>query len=163
MKQVSLIAAAGAACIALLLGGAAPGEARSDIDNSRADNIGQRWCDAWNSHDVSRVLAVFTDDVFYEDVTFGLAVHGSAELRDFAQFFFTAVPDLHLQCTTTFVAGRHGSIEWVFSGTDVGVFKTGKRFSVRGGSVIEVRGHKISRNSDYYDAATIMRQVGLLH
>jgi steroid delta-isomerase-like uncharacterized protein len=163
MKQVSLIAAIGAACIAILVANVAPGEASPDLQNARGEQIGQSWCDAWNSHDVSRVLAVFTDDVFYEDVTFGLTVHGSAQLRDFARFFFTAVPDLHIQCTTTFVSGRHGSIEWIFSGTDVGVFKTGKTFTVRGGSVIEVRGQQISRNSDYYDAATMMRQVGLLH
>ena len=146
-------------CLTLLFAVPAAG---SDGGDNNAQQIGQRWCDAWNSHDVDRVLAVFTDDVLYEDVTFGLTVHGRAELRDFAHFFFSAVPDLHLQCTKTFVSGGHGSIEWIFSGTDVGIFKTGKTFSVRGATVIEVRGGKISRNSDYYDAAAIMRQVGIL-
>jgi len=56
----------------------------------------------------------------------------------------------------------HGTIEWVFTGTDKGLYKTGKRFSVRGVSVIDLRGGKISRNLDFYDAASIMRQVGLL-
>jgi len=42
------------------------------------------------------------------------------------------------------------------------LFKTGKPFEVRGVSVIEVRGGRISRNLDYYDAATIMKQVRLL-
>ena len=119
-------------------------------------------CDAWNSHNVDQVLAVFTDDAFYEDVTFGLVNHGRADLVKFVQFFFGAVPDLHLQCVNTAVHGGHGFIEWVFSGTDVGVFKTGKRFSVRGASVIDVRGGRIARDSDYYDAATIMREVGIL-
>jgi steroid delta-isomerase-like uncharacterized protein len=141
----------------------APMPARAqDDDRTHGDQIGQGWCDAWNSHDVDKVLAIFTDDVFYEDVTFGLVNHGSTELRAFAQFFFTAVPDLHLQCVNSAVKGGQGTIEWVFTGTDVGVFKTGKPFSVRGASVIEVRGELISRNSDYYDAATIMRAVGLL-
>jgi ketosteroid isomerase-like protein len=56
----------------------------------------------------------------------------------------------------------HGRIEWIFSGTDHGLYKTGKRFSVRGISAIDLRGGKISRNLDYYDAASIMKQVGLL-
>jgi ketosteroid isomerase-like protein len=56
----------------------------------------------------------------------------------------------------------HGTIEWVFTGTDKGLYKTGKRFSVRGVSVIDLRGGRISRNLDFYDAASIMRQVGLL-
>lgn len=158
-KPTKLTLAVISMCLALMF--AAPA-ASSDGGDSNARQIGQGWCDAWNSHDVDRVLAVFTDDVFYEDVTFGLTAHGRAEMRDFAQFFFSAVPDLHLQCTRTFVNEGRGSIEWIFSGTDVGVFKTGKKFSVRGGTVIEVKGRKISRNSDYYDAAAIMRQVGIL-
>jgi hypothetical protein len=83
-------------------------------------------------------------------------------VRDFAQFFLTAVPDLHLDCTATALHGGQGDIEWILSGTDVGVFKTGMRFSVRGTTIIDVQKRKISRNSDYYDLATIMRQVGIL-
>jgi steroid delta-isomerase-like uncharacterized protein len=128
-----------------------------------AQEIGQRWCDAWNSHNVDQVLAVYTDDVFLEDVPFGLVAHGSAELARLAQFFFAAVPDLHLQCVNIAVSGCHGTIEWVFNGTDVGAFKTGKPFSFRGVSVIDVRGGLIARNSDYYDAAAIMREAGILH
>jgi ketosteroid isomerase-like protein len=56
----------------------------------------------------------------------------------------------------------HGTIEWMFSGTDKDVFKTGEKFSVRGVSVIDMRDGKIFRNVDYYDVATVMRQVGLL-
>jgi predicted ester cyclase len=48
------------------------------------------------------------------------------------------------------------------SGTDKGVYKTGKKFKVRGVSIITVKNGKISRSLDYYDAATIMKQVGLL-
>ena len=60
------------------------------------------------------------------------------------------------------IQGGHGSIEWVFSGTDAGMFKTGKQFSVRGVSIVTVKNGKISRNIDYYDVATLMKQVGLL-
>jgi steroid delta-isomerase-like uncharacterized protein len=125
-------------------------------------SFGQGWCDAWNSRSVDEVVAVFTNDVYYEDVPFGLTVHGSAQLRGFAQRFFAAVPDVHFDCTATALNGGHGDIEWIWSGTDVGLFNTGKRFSVRGTAIIDVQKNKISRNSDYYDLATIMRQVGIL-
>jgi ketosteroid isomerase-like protein len=39
---------------------------------------------------------------------------------------------------------------------------TGKRFSVRGATILELQSGKIRRNSDYWDAASVMRQVGLL-
>ena len=49
-----------------------------------------------------------------------------------------------------------------FSGTDKGMFKTGKKFSVRGVSILTLKNGKISHNVDYYDAATVMKQLGLL-
>jgi hypothetical protein len=40
---------------------------------------------------------------------------------------------------------------------------TGKRFSsVRGAAILELGAGKIRRESDYWDAATFMKQVGLL-
>jgi hypothetical protein len=47
----------------------------------------------------------------------------------------------------------------MFGGKDVGVFKTSKPFEVQGVIVTEVRGSRISHNLDYYDAATVMKQV----
>jgi steroid delta-isomerase-like uncharacterized protein len=111
---------------------------------------------------VEKVIPLFTGDVTYEDVTFGAVNHGSAELRKFAAFFFDAVPDMKFELVNSSIRAGHGSIEWVFSGTDRGVYKTGKKFTVRGVSIINLDGGKISRNLDFYDSATIMRQVGLL-
>lgn len=120
------------------------------------------WIAAWNSHDAEKVITIFTPDVLFEDVTFGAVNHGSAELRKFAASIFEAVPDAKFEVVNSSVDRGHGSIEWIFSGTDHGLYKTGKRFSVRGASVIDLRGGQISRELDYYDAASIMRQVGLL-
>jgi steroid delta-isomerase-like uncharacterized protein len=107
-------------------------------------------------------VPLFTADVFYEDVAFGEANHGRAELRKFAASYFEAVPDLKIELLRASVHNGHGTIEWTLSGTDKGMYKTGKKFSVRGVSVIEVRGGKIFRNLDFYDSASIMRQLGLL-
>jgi len=124
--------------------------------------IVERWIAAWNSHDVEKVVPLFTNNVLYEDVTFGAVNHGSADLRKFASFFFEAVPDMKFELLESSVEGRRGVIEWVFSGTDKGVYKTGKRFTVRGVSIINLDHGRISRNLDFYDAASIMRQVGIL-
>jgi steroid delta-isomerase-like uncharacterized protein len=124
--------------------------------------VTQGWVDAWNSHNPDAVVAVFTEDALYEDVPFGLVNRGVDQIRAFAEFFFTVVPDLQIELVNSSLKGGHGTIEWVFSGTDQGIYKTGKKFAVRGVTVIEVRGSKISRNSDYYDLATMLRQFGLL-
>lgn len=124
--------------------------------------VAEQWIAGWNSRNPDQLLHLFTGDVFYEDVAFGEASHGTAELRKFADDYFQAVPDLELKLLRATIHNGHGTIEWTLSGTDKGMFKTGKKFSVRGVSVIDLRDGKIFRNLDFYDSATIMRQVGLL-
>jgi steroid delta-isomerase-like uncharacterized protein len=124
------------------------------------------WATAWSSHDTDKVLSLFTDDCVYEDVTFGVVNRGKKELRAFADGVFAGIPDFKIELTTRFTTGSSASMEWVLSGTHHGDFPgmpaTGKRFSVRGSTILELQGEKIRRNSDYWDAATVMRQVGLL-
>jgi steroid delta-isomerase-like uncharacterized protein len=139
---------------------AAPPADKSAGDPDAA--IAEKWIAAWNSHSPDKMIPLFTADIFYEDVAFGEVSHSSAELRKFAASEFEGVPDLELKLLRANIHGGHGTIEWTFSGTDKGVFNTGKKFSVRGVSVIDVRDGKISRNLDFYDTATLMRQVGLL-
>ena len=142
-----------------------PGKAALADGKSKADPnaaVAEKWVAAWNSHNPDKMLPLFTDDIVYEDVAFGEVSHGSAELRKFAASEFEGVPDLELKLLRADIHGSHGTIEWMFSGTDKDVFKTGKKFSVRGVSVIDMRDGTISRNLDFYDVATIMRQVGVL-
>ena len=139
---------------------AAPPEGKPSSD--RDVGIAEKWIAAWNSHSPDKMLPLFTDDIFYEDVAFGEANRGRPELRKFAADEFEAVPDLELKLVRADIRGGHGTIEWTFSGTDKGIYKTGKKFSVRGVSVIDVRNGTIFRNLDFYDAATIMREVGKL-
>lgn len=107
-------------------------------------------------------MTAFTADGTYEDVPFGIKKKGSAELRELHKYFHDAIGDLYCKLVDAHLADGHGTIEWIFGGKDVGVFKTGKPFAVPGVSVIDVKDGKISRNLDYYDAATIMKQVGVL-
>lgn len=156
MKPYVLILAAIGIGSALLLGPNAHAQAAAQ------NAVAQSWIDGWNSTDPEKLVAAFTPDGVYEDVAFGIVKKGSAELRDLHKFFHGAVAGLYVKLVDSHVADGHGTIEWVFGGTDVDVFKTGKPFSVRGVSVIEVENGRISRNLDYYDSAAIMRQVGVL-
>jgi steroid delta-isomerase-like uncharacterized protein len=129
---------------------------------SQTPAVAQAWIDGWNSKNPETLVSAFTADGVYEDVPFGIKKKGSTELRELHKFFHDSVGDLYCKLVDAHIADRHGTIEWIFGGTDVGVFKTGKTFAVPGVSVIEVKDGKISRNLDYYDAATIMKQVGVL-
>ena len=144
-------------CLGLLLPGTATRTA-----TAASTTIGQRWIDAWNAALTNLLAEAFTPDAIYEDVAFGVKKKGSVELRELHKSDHDDVGGLYVRLIASHVADGHGTIEWMYGGKDVGLFKTGKSFEVRGVSVIEVRGGRISRNLDYYDAATIMKQVGLL-
>jgi hypothetical protein len=49
-------------------------------------------------------------------------------MRKMASDFFASVPDLKLEVVSNTSSGNRGSVESVFSGTDVGLYKTGKKF-----------------------------------
>jgi steroid delta-isomerase-like uncharacterized protein len=135
--------------------------ATSDLERMLDD-----WATAWSSHDPERVLKLFTDDCIFEDVTFGVVTRGKEELRSFANGAFAAVPDLQFELKGRFATGEWAAVEWNMSGTHKGDFPgmpaTGKRISVRGSTIFEMEEGKIRRESDYWDAATFMKQVGLL-
>ena len=128
------------------------------------------WATAWSSidnKDPERLLALFADDCVYEDVIQGVGARGKEELRSFVNRAFAAIPDFKYGLRNTFATGQWAVIEWVMSGTHTGDFPgmpaTGKRFSsVRGASILELEAGKIHRESDYWDTATFMKQVGLL-
>ncbi len=126
-----------------------------------ADTVAEHWAAAWNSHDAAKVVALFAENGVYEDVPFGSTNRGKTALRQYAETYFAAVPDMTTTITGSAIANGRGYVEWVFSGTDVGLYKTNKKFSVRGVSIIAVKNGKITSDRDYYDLAALMKQVGV--
>ena len=127
----------------------------------------EQWGAAWSSSNVEKLLALFTDDVVYEDVTLGAVNHGRDALRDFATAVFAAFDDLKFELKSRVVAsdGKAGAMEWAWRGRQTkdlpGLPATDKPFEVRGATVVEFADGKISRDSDYWHLATHMKQVGL--
>jgi steroid delta-isomerase-like uncharacterized protein len=129
-------------------------------------SLADQWIDAWNTHDVERVLACLTADALYEDVPLGAVNRGADAVRGFIQTGWAAFPDMRFELTTSAISGDHGTAEWVMAGTHAGDFPglpaTGRPFSVRGVSVLELAGDKIRSVRDYWDFATVLRQLGFL-
>ncbi|MBO9694741.1 MAG: nuclear transport factor 2 family protein [Sphingopyxis sp.] len=83
------------------------------MKNPDPADFAAKWCEAWNAHDLDRVLAHFHDDVlFTSPVAASLlpetrgVVRGKAALRAYWEEGLRRIPDLHF------------SIEAVFAGID---------------------------------------------
>ncbi len=120
---------------------------------------------AWSSHDTEKVVSFYTDDVVYEDLAFGVIKRGEEVFRAFVNDTFAAFPDFKVEMKSFFISGDWYGSEWVMSGThkgDIpGLPATGKRFSVRGASVGELKEGKMKRNSDYYNLMDFLKQIGI--
>jgi len=120
------------------------------------------WIDGWNSSTPQILVSDFTLDGYYEDVPSGLKKRGSKQIDDLHKYFHDVIGGFHIKLVAAHVGSHHGTIEWILGGTDVGMWKTGKPFSVQGVTVIDVKNGRISRDLDYYDMATVMKQLGVL-
>ena len=56
------------------------------------------------------MIPLFTNDVLYEDVTFGADNHGSAELRRFAASILASVPNVGFELVKSAVDRENGTI-----------------------------------------------------
>ena len=154
-------------CVAMMLMGA---HVRADDSQSRCTRLGQKWVQFNNSKDISTALSdVFTKDIVYEDVPTSAVLDGAEAFRAFAQGFFEAFPDSRFELGRSACRGQEGFFEWTWIANDgrvedhrvvaPGFCGTGKQFTVRGVTVMEIRGNRISHNSDYWDLATVLRQL----
>ena len=126
----------------------------------------EHWAAYWSAHDMERLLPLFTENVVYEDVTMGVVNRSTTELRAFGEGFFSGFPDVTFELQSNFADGTRGGAEWVMRGTHKGDLPgmpaTDKRMEVRGASIFEFLGDKIRRCSDYWDMATLLKQLGLM-
>ena len=139
----------------------------AETDVPALEHMLDEWAVAWSSGNADNLMSLFTTDADYEDVTLSAVNHGPDALRKFATDAFEAFPGSTFELKSRFVGatGKWGAMEWVWRGRQTrdlpGLPATNAPFELRGSTVVEFRDGKISRNSDYWDLATFMKQVGL--
>jgi steroid delta-isomerase-like uncharacterized protein len=132
---------------------------------SAQEQVVEHWGQHWTAHNVDALLSLHTDDAVLEDVARGMTFRGKEQLRAYAEAFFTGYPDVSFELTSRFAAGNHGGAEWIMRGTHLGdrpgLPATGKPVEIRGVSIFDFSEGKIRRCSEYWDMATMLKQLGL--
>jgi steroid delta-isomerase-like uncharacterized protein len=130
------------------------------------EQLAQDFLAAWSHNDMPNLMAVYSDDIDFTDKTVNANMHGKKQLQDFAQGWFKAMPDMNFTTVSVITAGDKGTVEWVAHGTQKGDLPgmpaTNKAVNVPGVSVLGCKDGKISYEVDYWDYATLMRQLGYL-
>jgi steroid delta-isomerase-like uncharacterized protein len=81
------------------------------------------------------VFTLLTDDIVFEDGTFGVIMKGKDGFKQIYPTFIAAAPDFKLEPKAWVTDDNSFAMEMVYSGTQKGDFPglpaTGKRFSIR--------------------------------
>lgn len=125
--------------------------------------------ESWDMRNPDRGAAVIADDCRFEDVARGELLPGpEAYKRDYHRWR-AAFADGEVKVINVIVQGDWAVVEFINRGTHTGPLQsslgtfaaTGRKMEVRYCSVMRVADGKVVEGRDYYDSASITRQLGL--
>ncbi len=123
----------------------------------------KKWAGSFNAPDQMRSL--YADSVAFEDVTFG---HKETSADAVMAFFdgFVKSGDHRFEIVGYGGDANGGAVEWIWHATHgmdvMGAPAKGKQTKVRGVSVFRFQNGKVAEQRDYWDAGTLLRQIGAL-
>jgi steroid delta-isomerase-like uncharacterized protein len=137
------------------------------LEHDRREDLAQRYLAAWNAHDADAVAAFFSVDAVYDDRGAAHVAHGREAIRDHVKEVIDAFPDLRFELTRVAHGADFSCAEWTcrmtHRGELSGLAPTGRVVTSEGVDVatLEPDG-TIAHLVSYYDAASIMRGLGVL-
>ena len=96
--------------------------------------------------DIGKVMSYLTTDIVYEDVPNAEISKGSVAAKAFVEQFFTDFAGARLAVDSVTIGKNGAAVEWTMN---AGIGE--EAWSVRGASVMEHKGGKISKVTDYWD------------
>jgi steroid delta-isomerase-like uncharacterized protein len=119
--------------------------------------------DALNRHDVDRYTGFLADDFVWESDTLPDTVQGPEGARRAMEMYFAAFPDLEFEVDQILSCGAHVVAQWRASerpaGLDVGFTVTQRGVKMRGCTVCQVRGGKLTHAWVYWDTGLLRRRL----
>jgi steroid delta-isomerase-like uncharacterized protein len=135
----------------------------------------RRGYDAYNAHQSDPHWLDYTiTDVAAEcevvDVPSGMVLRGPEGLKQFLLLFSTAFPDSRGDVKIVSATEEHAVIEVILRGTHTGVLHspagdippTGRTIELHACEVFQIRNRKLTRHATYYDALSLMQQLGVM-
>ena len=125
--------------------------------------------DALSAHDLDRVGAVVAEQFEFADMGGGDVVHSREEWRAFCRVFVTAFPNLTQEVRLLVDADEYAFAEVIARGTHTGALitpegeipPTGRTIEIPFCVVMRARDGLLVEGREYYDAATLLSQLGL--
>jgi len=133
------------------------------------EEFARTYLDAWNSHDIDRLLATMAPDIVYDDSGWPRTMRSHGDVREFVEHAWRAFPDMRFELLEgPYLLGENKAAFW-WRGTATltgpldppGFAPTGKRFDIDGADFHEYRDGRISRLRIVFDINGVSQQLGL--
>jgi steroid delta-isomerase-like uncharacterized protein len=126
--------------------------------------------DAFNRRDNQKGLTLVTEDVKWMNVPFDVSHTGRAGYREYLDNWTTAMPDCKVEISNVIVGEEWTVVEFIGRGTHTGplagptgpIPATQKKVELKCCEVLRIKDGQIALAHTYFDAATMMRQLGLM-
>jgi steroid delta-isomerase-like uncharacterized protein len=116
--------------------------------------------EALNQGRISQAVDQFDDDLTFNDHALGLDFIDKGRLTEFFEKCRECFPDTAVEVNSIFECGDRVVAEWKLNATETVPFgprQLRKPISVRGTSIVQIRGARVTRWSDYYDSIASRR------
>lgn len=126
--------------------------------------------ESWDLRDPERGASVIAEDCHFVDMARNEVLPGPEGYKADYHRWRDAFPDGEVKITNVIVQDDWAVVEFVNRGTQTGTLHSslgsfppsGRRMEAHYCSVMRVAGGKVVEGRDYYDAASIARQLGLV-
>jgi steroid delta-isomerase-like uncharacterized protein len=126
--------------------------------------------DAYNRRDFDKALALVTTDAKWTNIPFGATFIGPKGYREYLENWATAMPDSKVEVINVVVGEEWTAVECVGRGTHTGTFKgpqgnipaTQKKLEMKFCEVLRLDNGQVKEGRVYFDAATLMHQLGVM-
>jgi steroid delta-isomerase-like uncharacterized protein len=124
----------------------------------------KKWMGDFSRNGLGRAMAMYAENVQFEDLTLRHKSTSKADLQKFLASFFEAGAGDNRFIVSAFSGdSRGGAVEWTWRAKHeadfMGFPAAGKRTEVKGVSILTFADGKITSQRDYWDSGTVLAQL----
>jgi len=119
-----------------------------------------------NSHDISKLISLFSENCLYEEVATGRRYTGRNNIAAYIRSTIDGIPDTKFKTVNILANDSLAVVEWLWTGTnsvgwaEMGIPATNKSLKLQGLSIMKIKNGLITRNRDYWDWNSFIRGIG---
>jgi len=132
----------------------------------RASRAARRLMEMWESADTAQLASLAAEDVVYDDVPNGQRFQGHEGVRRYIGHVHSWAGAIRFEVTAVHGGDDSALVEWILRGVQDRPIPgrvpvaTGRPFELKGATLVEMKGDKITRAADYLDILGFVVQLG---